>query len=149
MARIAAASATLLFLLAVLVAPPAMADDGRTVLLQDGKVRCALSGNNVDRGGGPMVVCELTNGQPFGMSPWETSKYNQRLNLAIVRATGELYWDRGTVNGSDAAGGLSVGEGQTYNVDGWTVHADGFRTRITNDATKHGILVTEGYVRQF
>jgi hypothetical protein len=149
MARMAAASASLMFLLAVLVAPPALADDGSIVLLQNGKVRCALSADNRDRGGGPITVCELTNGQPWGMSPWETSKYNQRLNLAIVRATGELYWDRGTVTGSDAAGGLSVTEGQSYNIDGWTVEYDGFRTRITNDATRHGVLVTEGYVRQF
>ena len=149
MARTTAASAALIVLLAVLSTPPAATDDGRIVMLQSGKVRCALSGDNVDRGGGPIAVCELTNGQPWGMAPWETSKFNQRLNLAIVRATGELYWDRGTINASGAAGGLSVTEGQPYSIDGWTVTYDGFRTRIANDATRHGILVTEGFVRQF
>ena len=145
--RVIAAAGAIVALVAL--APPAAADDGRVLMLQGGAVRCALSGDNVDRGGGPMVVCELTNGQPWGMSPWETSKYNQRLNLAIVRGTGELYWDRGTINASDAAGGLSVTEGQPYQADGWTVTYDGFRTRITNDATRHGLLVTQADVRQF
>ena len=149
MARMIAASAALAFLLAVLSAPPAAADDGRIVMLQSDKVRCGISGDNVDRGGGPLVVCELANGQPWGMSPPETSKHNQRLNLALVRGTGELYWDHGTVTGSGAAGGLSVAEGQSYRIDGWTISSEGFRTRITNDATDHGILINEGYVRQF
>ena len=149
MARLAAATAALMALLAVLLAPPAMADDGSIVILQDGKIRCGLSPNNVDRGGGPIAVCELTNGQPWGMVPWETSKFNQRQNLAIVRGTGEMFWDRGVVTGSGSAGGMSIAEGQTYNVDGWTIAAEGFRTRITNDVSKHGILLNEGYVRQF
>ncbi|MEO3757118.1 hypothetical protein ABGB19_02350 [Mycobacterium sp. B14F4] len=149
MARMTAASAALMLLLAVLFAPPAAADDGRVLILQGGTVRCALSADNVDRGGGPMAVCERANGQAWGMSPWETSKYNQRLNLAIVRGTGEMYWERGTISASNAAGGLAVTAGQPYQADGWTATYDGFRTRITNDATRHGIFVTEGDVRQF
>ena len=149
MARMTAASAALMVLLAVLLAPPAVADDGRVVTLQSGKVRCGISADNVDRGGGPVVVCERTDGQAWGMAPWETSKYNERLNLAIVHGTGELYWDHGNLTSSGAAGGLSVTDGQTYTIDGWTVTGEGFRTRITNDATGHGILINEGYVRQF
>lgn len=136
-------------LVALPLAPTAAADDGSVITLQDGKVRCGISGDNVERGGGPMVVCALANGQPWGMSPWETSKYHQVLNLAIVRGPGEFYWDRGTLTPSPAAGGLSVAEGQTYNIDGWTITGEGFRTRITNDFSKHGILINEGFVRQF
>lgn len=149
--QLIAASGALIAVVASPLAPTALADDGQVVMVQSGKVRCAVSADNMDRGGGPMVVCELSNGQPWGMSPWETSKYNARLNLAIVRATGEHYWDRGSITGSDAAaaGGLSVNDGQTYNLHGWTIYSDGFRTRFTSDATRHGILVTEGYVRQF
>jgi hypothetical protein len=147
--RVIAATGALIALVALPLAPPASADDGQVVVIQGGTVRCAVSADNVDRGGGPMLVCERSDGQPYGMSPWETSKYNQRLNLAVIRGTGEFYWARGNITGSDAAGDLTVNDGQTQKLDGWTIHSDGFRTLFTNDATKHGANVTQAQVRQF
>lgn len=32
-----------------------------------------------------------------GVAPFESSKWNQRPNLAVVRGTGEFYWDRGLI----------------------------------------------------
>jgi hypothetical protein len=147
--RVIAATGALLALVALPLAPPAAADDGQVVMIQGGTVRCAVSADNVDRGGGPMLVCQRSDGQPWGMSPWETSKYNQVLNLAIVRGTGEFYWDRGTITASDAAGGLTLNDGQTQNLNGWTIRSEGFRTLFTYDATRHGANVTQAQVRQF
>lgn len=140
-----------MLLVALPLAPPAGAAAGVLVVVQDATVRCLVSADDVKRGGGPIVVCERADSQPWGMSPWETSKFNNRLNLAVVRGTGELYWERGSVPapGEPTAGDAAVGAGQTYRANGWTIEGEGFRTRITNDATKHGILVNEGVVRQF
>ncbi|MGV0785697.1 hypothetical protein ABQF33_02095 [Mycolicibacterium sp. XJ2] len=132
---------------AVFLAPPAAADTGQQVLLQSGAVRCLLSADDTTFGGGPTTVCALTNGQPWGEAPYETSKWNQRLNLAVVRGTGEFYWDRGLI-AEPATPPVAVDSG-TFRTNGWTVEAAGFRTRITNDASRHGVFVNEATVRQF
>ncbi|WP_231740385.1 hypothetical protein [Mycobacterium sp. GA-1999] len=133
---------------AVVLAPPAAADPGQQVLLDSGAVRCLLSADEVAFGGGPMTVCALTNGQPWGMAPPETSKWNQRLNLAVVRGTGEFYWDRGLIaDPVDAP--VSVDGGQAYQVNGWTVQPEGLRTRITYDSTGHGIFINAVEIRGF
>ncbi|MCV7024987.1 hypothetical protein H7I77_16825 [Mycolicibacterium novocastrense] len=132
---------------AVVLSPPAAADTGQQVLLQSGAVRCLISADDATFGGGPMTVCELTNGQPWGGAPFETSKWNQRLNLAVVRGTGEFFWDRGLI-AEPATAPVSV-EGATYRVNGWTVEPQGFRTRISNDASGHGFFINEASVRGF
>ena len=133
---------------AVVLAPPATADAGQQVLLNSGAVRCVLSADEVAFGGGPMTVCALTNGQPWGMAPFETSKWNQRLNLAVARGTGEFYWDRGLL-ADPVSTPVSVDGGQTYKVNGWTVQPEGLRTRITNDSSRHGIFINATEVRGF
>lgn len=137
---------------AVVLAPPAAADTGQLVLVDGGAVRCLVSADAVNRGGGPMVTCQRVDGQPWGQAPWETSKFNNRLNLAVVRGTGELYWERGVVPAAndDPAGGEVVVDGaQSYRADGWTIQDEGHRTRFTYDATGHGIFINAGDVRQF
>lgn len=132
---------------AVIFAPPAAADAGQQVLLDSGAVRCLLSADEVTFGGGPVTVCALTNGQPWGMAPYETSKWNERLNLAVVRGTGEFYWDRGLI-ADPAAPPVSV-DGQTYQVNGWTVQPEDLRTRITYDSTGHGFFINAAEIRGF
>lgn len=152
MAQMTAASAALMVLLAVLFAPPAAAADaGQLVVFDAGKVQCLVSADDVKRGGGPMVACQRADGEPWGRSPWETSKFNNRLNVVVVRGTGELYWDKGAVPAPNEAtsGSVVVDAGQTYRVNGWTVQNEGLRTRFTYDATKHGILINGEDVRQF
>lgn len=82
-----------------------------------------------------------------GASP-ETSKWNQRLNLAVVRGTGEFYWDRGLI-ADPVAAPVSVDGGQAYQVNGWTVQPEGLRTRITYDSTGHGIFINAVEIRGF
>lgn len=132
---------------AVVLAPPATADTGQQVLLQSGAVRCVLSADEVAFGGGPMTVCALTNGEPWGMAFTETSKWNQRLNLAVVRVTGEFYWDRGLI-AEPTATPVSV-DGGAFQANGWTVEPEGLRTRITNDRTGHGIFINAFEIRGF
>ncbi|OBK76617.1 hypothetical protein [Mycobacterium sp. 1164985.4] len=133
------------------LAPPAAADVGRLVVVGGGTVRCLVSADDVKRGGGPMVVCQRVDGQPWGQAPWETSKFNNRLNLAVVRGTGEMYWERGAVPApNDApAGDTVLDAGQTYRVDGWTIQDEDLRTRFTYDATGHGLFINGADVRQF
>ncbi|KUI16457.1 hypothetical protein AU191_00640 [Mycolicibacterium acapulense] len=136
---------------AVVLAPPAAADTGQLVLLQSGTIRCLVSADDVKRGGGPIVVCQRVDGQPWGQAPWETSKFNNRLNLAVVRGTGQMYWERGVVPAANETpgGDIVVDAGQTYHVDGWTIQDEDLRTRITYDVTGHGLFVNAGDVRQF
>nr|WP_090341596.1 hypothetical protein [Mycolicibacterium malmesburyense]CRL71633.1 hypothetical protein CPGR_02013 [Mycolicibacterium malmesburyense] len=133
---------------AVALAAPAAADPDQQVLLQNGTVRCLLSADETTFGGGPMAVCALTNGQPWAGAPFETSKWNQRLNLAVQRGTGEFYWDRGLI-AEPATPPVAVDSG-TYRTNGWTVQPEqGFRTRITNDASGKGFLINDASVRGF
>lgn len=133
---------------AVVLAPPAAADTAQQVLIDSGAVRCVLSADEVAFGGGPMAICALTNGQPWGMAPFEASKWNQRPNLAVVRGTGEFYWDRGLL-ADPVPAPVSVDGSQAYRVNGWTVQPEGLRTRITNDSTRHGIFIKAEVVRGF
>ncbi|MGV0852914.1 hypothetical protein [Mycolicibacterium phlei] len=130
----------------VALAPPAAATDytGQLVLLQQGTVKCLVSANDGTFGGGPVTVCALSTGEPWGMAPFETSKWNQRLNLAVVHGGGQYYWERGLL--PDPAqlptAPVSVDSG-TYRVNGWTIQPEGLRTRITYDATGHGMLINQ------
>lgn len=134
---------------AMVLAPSAAADAGeQQVLLQSGTVRCLLSADETTFGGGPMAICALTNGQPWGGVPFESSKWNQRPNLAVVRGTGEFYWDRGLI-AEPTTPPVAVDSG-TYRANGWTVQPEqGYRTRITNDASRHGFFINAASVRGF
>ena len=110
-------------------------------------MRCLVSADNVPFGGGPMVVCQPSDGQPFPQEPWETSKFDERLNLAVKRGTGEFYWDRGSI----AAAGQEtvVSQGQTYHVNGWTIQPEATFTKFTYDATSKGMFLGIVTLRHF
>jgi hypothetical protein len=146
-----AAAGALIVLVAFPLAPSAAADDGQMVLTESGKVRCLVSADNVPRGGGPMVVCQQSDGQPFGQSPWAASKYNERLNLAVKRGNGEFYWAKGSIAGPGAASGQDIvlSEGQTYHVNGWTIQPEKARTKFTYDATGKGMFFGVATLLQF
>ncbi|MGV0716437.1 hypothetical protein ABQE93_13635 [Mycolicibacterium sp. XJ662] len=132
---------------ALMLAPQAAAEPGQQVLVDSGAVRCDLSADNHAFGTGPVAVCALTNGQPWGMAPYESSKWNQRLNLLVTRGTGEFYWDRGDLP-EPASPPVPV-DGGEYQVNGWTVQPEGLRTKITYVPTGHGIYVNAGNIRKF
>lgn len=129
-------------------APQATAAEGDQVIqLQDGQLRCLLSANYKGRGYA-MTVCGRTDGQGFAASPMSTGKYPVRLNLMVVKGTGEAWFEAGSVPNS-AAGDVVLGVGQTYTASGWTVTTQPHRTVITNDASRHGLFVNTVDVRQF
>ncbi|ULE33246.1 hypothetical protein [Mycobacterium sp. IDR2000157661] len=150
MTRLMITASAALFV-ALPLAPQAGADAGQVVLIDDGAVRCLVSANDLERGGGPIATCQRSDGQPWGQSPWETSKFNNLLNVPVVRGTGELYWEKGTVPSPQdpTAGSVVIGPGETYRTNGWTVQDEGLKTRFTYDATNHGITVDAQEVRQF
>ncbi|MGV0791761.1 hypothetical protein [Mycolicibacterium sp. XJ1819] len=130
------------------LAPAAAADDGQTVITQSGMVRCAVSADNVARGGGSMVVCQRADGHPFGQSPWAVAKHSFRLPVAVVRGAGQFYWAKDPVGGAPG-NDVVVEDGQSHQVAGWTIRDEGLLTRFTDDVTGHGLLVNAETVRQF
>ena len=82
------------------LAPPAAADDGQMIRDRIGQGALLVSADDVPRGGGPMVVCQPTDGGPFPQAPWAASKFDERLNLAVKRGTGEFTWSKGNIDGS-------------------------------------------------
>ncbi len=145
-----AVSGAMFAAIALPLAPPAAADDGTMVVTPDGKVRCLVSADNVPQGGGPVVICEQTDGQPFGLSPWASTKFFQRLNLAVKRGTGEFYWAKVPILGTGpGTQNVSLNEGQTYHINGWTIEPEETRTKFTNDATGKGMYLGVVTLRQF
>ncbi len=77
-----------------------------------------------------------------------TGKYPERLNLAVLKGTGEMWWEAGAVPGS-VADDIVLGPGQTYHANGWTVTTEELRTVIRNDDSGHGVNANTVYARQF
>ncbi|MGE0220731.1 hypothetical protein [Mycolicibacterium sp.] len=134
---LAAASAAFLVLGACPSA--AAADGGQTVRTPQG-VRCQLSTDFQGRGY-PAATCSRADGAPFGVSP-------ASLNLAVVQATGEVYFVDGSVPGRDSDD-VVLGVGQTYRANGWTVETEELRTLITYDIGGHGMRVNPVEVAAF
>ncbi len=145
-----AAAAALIVLIALPSAPRAAADAGHLVGSQSGKILCLVSADNVSLGGGPIVACQQSEGQPFSQAPWASTKHSVRLNRAVVRGTGEFFFDLGSVPGwaGTTAQDVNAGSGQT-NINGWTIQFDETSTRFTYDATGHGMSVSPAYIRSF
>jgi hypothetical protein len=74
-----------------------------------------------------------------------------RLNLAVMRGSGEFVWDKGSISGSGEATDqdINVNDGQTYHINRWTIQPDEHRTRFTFDSTGHGMFVSFADVRTF
>lgn len=126
--------------------PAALAAEGDVVVrVQDGAIRCLLSADDVPRGGGPMAVCQKTDGTPFGMSP-PISHYSATPSQAVVRGTGEMFWFAGTLPPAD--GDVVLAPGQTYRANGWTVRDEDYRTFVVNDRTTHGYMINVTEMRQ-
>ncbi|MCV7169824.1 hypothetical protein H7I41_07795 [Mycobacterium manitobense] len=141
-----AASAAVIAVTAYPLAAHAGAADGdQVVRVQDGKLRCLISTDDVPRGGGPMAVCGLTNGRPFGTSP-AVAPYIPQQSLAVVRGTGERFWFSGTLPPAD--GDVVLGPRETYRVNGWTIRNDPFKAYIVNDFYEHGMTINETEMRQ-
>jgi hypothetical protein len=140
------ASAAVIAVTAYPLAAQAVAAEGdQVVRVQDGNVRCLISTDDVPRGGGPMAVCGMSNGQPFGTSP-AVAPYSPQPSLAVVRGTGEMFWFSGTLPPPD--GDVVLGPGETYRVNGWTIRNDPFKAFIVNDLYEHGFTINETEMRQ-
>jgi hypothetical protein len=145
-----AASAALIVVIALPSAPRAAADADQLVSSQSGKILCLVSADNVSLGGGPIVACQQAEGQPFAQAPWASSKNSVRLNRAVLRGTGEFFFDLGSVPGwaGTTAQDVNVDSGQT-NINGWTIQSNETSTRFTYDANGHGMSVSPAYIRSF
>lgn len=143
-----AAAAALLLLGVNPVTPQATAaDPDQVVLVHGGQLRCLLSANYQNRGRAA-AVCGRTDGRGFGSSPMSTGKNPVRLNLVVLRGTGEMWWEAGTIPGAPADD-VVVSPGQPYAVNGWTVTTSDIRTVVKDDATGHGVILNLADARQF
>ena len=139
-------SAGLVALVALAVVPlpaRAVADADAPVLIQTSGVLCAVSANDVPRGGGPTVACQRVDGQPFGQAPFSTTKPNPKLNLAVVRGGGQFQWDYGSVAGGQP---INLAVGQTYHVNGWTIEAGELRSTYAYGKAEHGFWINQDFV---
>lgn len=133
-----------LFALAVVPLPAlAVADADAPVLIQSSGVLCAISANDVPRGGGPTVACQRADGLTFAQSPFSNTKPNPKLNLAVVRGGGQFQWEYGSVAGGQP---INLAVGQTYNVDGWTIEAGELRSTYAYGKAAHGFWINQDFV---
>ncbi|GFM17339.1 MULTISPECIES: hypothetical protein [Mycobacteriaceae] len=136
---LAAAALMMLAAGACLPAPSATAADGdQLVDVQDGRLRCLVSAH-YGAAGQPMAICGMSNGAPFGASPNSIGS-STPLNLAVMNGTGQSYWAAGTLPGT-AADSMSLGVGQTYTANGWTIINEAGRARVKNDHSGHGLIL--------
>src|SRR6478736_3184836 len=145
--KVIAASGALMVVIALPLAPSAVADDGQMIVTESGKVRCMVSADNVAFGGGPMVVCQPAAGGPFPQAPWAASKFDERLNLAVKRGAGQFNWQKGNLAASGQDIVLSTG--QTSNLSGWTIESEETDTKFTYNATGKGMYLGIVTLRQF
>ena len=121
----------------------AVADASAPALVQFNGVLCSLSANDVPRGGGPMAVCQLSDGGPFPQAPFSTTKPYPKLNLAVVRGAGPFQYELGSVAGGQP---VNLALGQTYHANGWTFLAAEGRSTVSYDSTGHGIWIGPDFV---
>jgi hypothetical protein len=140
-------SGALVALVALPLAPAAAAEEGQTLLLDSGRVRCVVSPNNIERGGGPMVACQRTDGLSFAQSVFSAEKHSERMRVAVKLGGGEFYYTQGDVAALGAE--TVVSDGQTVNLYGWTIQGQGIRTKLIYDASGHGIYINQADINQF
>ena len=143
---VTAAALTMLAVGACAQVPSAAAAEGdQLVTVQGGRLQCLLSANFGARGQ-PMAICGMSDGAPFGASP-NSIGTSTPLNLAVMTGTGESYWAAGTLPA--ASGPVSLGVGQTYETNGWTITDEADRARVKNDQSGHGLLLNAVLWRAF
>ena len=109
---------------------------------QSGKVSCFTSSND-QKVGGPAAVCQLNAASGFPQSPGcSNGRTWQGCNIVVANPRGQLFWDLGNIAAGPAIHPIVMSYGQTYHGDGWTLSAGSDGTRISNDATGHGVFVS-------
>ena len=132
------------------IVAPAVAEIPQSVRTQSGKVRCEVYADDTGHGGGPLVVCQRGNGEPFPQSPL-SSQSDEQTNLAVVKGDGSFSWDIGNIAASAEAMASDhfLTYGQPYSVKGWTILPGYDGTRYSYDATGHGMFVSLDNVYSF
>jgi hypothetical protein len=109
---------------------------------QSGKVSCFTSSND-QKVGAPAAVCQLNAAGGFRQSPGCSNGATwQGCNIVVANTRGQLFWDLGNIPAGPGIRPIVMSYGQTYHGDGWTLSAGSGGTRISNDATGHGMFVS-------
>lgn len=113
-------------------------------------MRCEVASDD-DNGRGPNVVCQTAGFPQAPMDPapypgWPGDPRVLHQDQAIISASGQFEWR--TANLGMAPPGqpdITLVDGQTYGLRGWTITPTTDGTRFTNDATGHGMFIARDY----
>jgi len=111
------------------------------VRTMSGEVRCGIKA--------AQVACERTAGEGFLQAPTSGRPAGWHWNLAMVSSDGSFKWDVGNIGGAYINQDVTLNYKQSYSYNGWTLEPSSDGTRITNDATGHGMFVSVQNVYAF
>ena len=122
---------------ALTLAPPASADPtaghDTKVNTQTPPMLCEIGSDDADPWIGPNVICQGS----FVQAPADDDQ-------AFVTASGRFTYRSANIGiGYNHAPFDTLVPGQTYHIQGWTVAAGGDGITFTNDATGHGMTVSD------
>jgi hypothetical protein len=109
---------------------------------ESGKVSCFTT-LNAQKVEGPAAVCQMNSASGFPQSPGcSDGATSTSCNIVVANTRGQLSWNLGNIPEGPGINPIVMSYGQTYHGDGWTLSAESNGTRISNDATGHGMFVS-------
>lgn len=121
--------------------PPVGTGKAQYVRTMSGQVRCGVMV--------AQVACERASAEGFLQAPLNTQSAGSHWNLAMVSPDGRFNWDVGNIGGAYINQDITMNYGQSYTYNGWTLEPSSDGTRITNNATGHGMFVSVQNVYAF
>jgi hypothetical protein len=119
--------------LALAGVPPASAlagpSDYQYVRTESGAMRCVISSDH--------VACERASADGFPDAP--ANQYGGHWNVAGLDADGSFAFSEGNIGGGSD---VVLTYSNTYRFNGWTILPGSDGTRLTNDASGHGMFVS-------
>jgi len=104
------------------------------VSTMSGEVRCGIKATQ--------VACNRTAGEGFLQAPTSGKPAGWHWGMATISPDGSFNWVDGNIGGAYINQDITMNYGQSYTYNGWTLLASSDGTRITNNATGHGMFVS-------
>jgi len=111
------------------------------VVIPSPDMLCTVGSDDDNPGVGPNVVCQVRQRNGFPGSPIDPA-YGMHLHQAVFTAAGQLsYRDANIATGGDDFDPLTLTDGSTNHLQGWTVTQTVGGVTFANDATGHGMTI--------
>jgi hypothetical protein len=138
------------------VMPPAPGSaTSQYVRTESGRMRCVVQPDQVAceaSGPGSTGFLQAPITMPESQCKYSPCPGGMHSGLAEVTALGAFHWNDGNIGGVGSdweQTDTTLGYGQPYHISGWTVLPSSDGTRVTNDATGHGMFVSIDNVNSF